>query len=329
MGMMHAEQRGGNRFPDLEVVGAVFDLQNDIVIECTVKRHIGFIGGFRTVCHRIAPVLLTVVDEGAPDDDAAERFDCPGQHIGAVCVGSAVCEGAGTMLTVRFDDKAGQIRNGLPDHGSALFPEILDLSVERVGGGQPMAQRKRKITGQHKADAKGAEEGCERGDIRKKVFHEALCIFHHIDIVDAQGIDPAGGEQTRQCADAVRIVADPSVFKKQGAAGITAFNAAGEVVPAVEHAQRIGRGLDSLRQCLMRKMRKNQLIGSVKQSGHASTQEHPASFLFPDPLFMHVFLKAQFNGNLREICQFGTRNVKRCFQCVGKCGCKLRKPQTI
>ena len=69
-------------------------------------------------------------------------------------------------------------------------------------------------------------------------------------------------------------------------------------------------------------MRKNQCISTIKQSLHAAPEKLTVSILFKGPLFMHVFLKAQLYGKLREGREFGMSHFKRRLQCIRKRGCK-------
>ena len=82
-----------DRFPHQEVHRTVLDLQYHVVVKMAVEGHEIVVGGIGPVGGPVAPVLPAVVNETAPDDQAAVRLESGSQHVRTVGVVPAVCEG--------------------------------------------------------------------------------------------------------------------------------------------------------------------------------------------------------------------------------------------
>ena len=90
VGFLEAAEQGRSRLADLEVDRAVFDLEDDVVVELAVEVVEVVVGRFGAVVLRIVPVHFVVVDEPAIEEDAAVRLEGPGDDVGGVGVGAAV-----------------------------------------------------------------------------------------------------------------------------------------------------------------------------------------------------------------------------------------------
>ena len=87
-------ERGEQRrrgLADLEIDGAVLDLDDDVVRRtCRRGRLEIVVGGAGAIVFRIVPVHVVVVDEAAIEDQAAVRLEGAGDDVGGIGVGAAI-----------------------------------------------------------------------------------------------------------------------------------------------------------------------------------------------------------------------------------------------
>ena len=74
-GVRHGRDHRRDRFADLEIHWSELHLQYDVVVETAVQRCEMVVGGACPVGGAVPPVLSMVVDEGPPEDRAAERSE--------------------------------------------------------------------------------------------------------------------------------------------------------------------------------------------------------------------------------------------------------------
>ena len=84
VGFVEAGEERRNGLADLEIDGAVFDLDDDVVGELAVEGMEDVVGGAGAVGFDVVPVEMMVVDEGAVEDDAAVGLERRGEHVGGV-----------------------------------------------------------------------------------------------------------------------------------------------------------------------------------------------------------------------------------------------------
>ena len=158
------------------------------------------IGGHGAVSDLIAPVLLTVIDEAAPDKLAAMGLQGAGEHIRTLGVVTAIGEGAGPMLTVCLDEEASQIGDGRINHLALLIPPGLHALIQRIGGVDAMAHGLRVVNGDHQLHTEGAEDRCDFGQLWQPILNEPVRGVADIDVVDAQHVQAHGGHQAGEAA---------------------------------------------------------------------------------------------------------------------------------
>src|ERR1035438_41311 len=105
-----AEQRR-NRLAHLEVDGAVFDLNDDVVCELPVERMENIVGRLGEIVLLVAPVEMMVVDKAAVEQQSAVGVERAGNYVGGVGWGAAVAGGSSAAFGVRFHNEAGKIWN--------------------------------------------------------------------------------------------------------------------------------------------------------------------------------------------------------------------------
>ena len=118
--LRHRGDHGGDGLAGLEVQRAVLDLQDHVVVEPAVQRREVVVRRPCAVGGPVAPVLVVVVDERAPEHGAAERAQRPGQQVRAVGVVAAVRERARLPLGVGLDDEAAEVGDGRVDAGGRV-----------------------------------------------------------------------------------------------------------------------------------------------------------------------------------------------------------------
>ena len=84
VGVLQAREERRDRLADLEVDGAIFDLDDDVVGKLAVEGVEDVVGGARAVGLEVVPVEVMVVDEGAVEDDAAVGLEGGGEHVRGV-----------------------------------------------------------------------------------------------------------------------------------------------------------------------------------------------------------------------------------------------------
>ena len=124
-----AEQRV-ERLARLEVDGAVLDLQRTLAGTCRPAAP----ARCTPACAILGDVGL--VDERAPDDDAAVRGQRVRQHVGAVGVRAAVVLRSGLPLRVGLDQEAAEVGDERVDLVRLGAPPGRDAFVQRIGVGQ-------------------------------------------------------------------------------------------------------------------------------------------------------------------------------------------------
>src|SRR5262249_21114742 len=87
-----------------------------------------------TVCFRVAPVEMMVVDERAIENDSAMRFQGAGQSVRSVGRRAAVAGWAKLAFRVCFDGEPGEVRNQSVDFVDFFLPPCFDAGIERVEG---------------------------------------------------------------------------------------------------------------------------------------------------------------------------------------------------
>src|SRR5690606_29495915 len=90
----------------------------------------------RPIRRPVAPVLLAVVYEAAPNDEAAERAQRFPEHVGPFGMISSIREGTGPVFGIGFDEKSAEIRNESVDVRHPLAPPLPDGGIEGIGSGQ-------------------------------------------------------------------------------------------------------------------------------------------------------------------------------------------------
>ena len=211
--ILHAQKQRRDRLPDLEIEGAVLDLEDHIIHEIPVQRLIDLVRSARTVGFHVPPVLQAVVHESPPDDDPAIGFDGAAQHVRAFGVRPAIGVRPGPVLAVRLDQEARQIGDRRPCAARGLVPECLDFRRQRVRRLQAGTQRKAEVDRNHQPHAERPEQRRKRRQVRKQVRQQPLRGSVHVDIVDAQHVDMGAGQQAAEIADALRIIIEPVPFK--------------------------------------------------------------------------------------------------------------------
>ncbi len=125
-----------DRFPHLEVHRTVLDLQYHVVVKMAVEGHEIVVGGIGPVGGPVAPVLPAVVNETAPDDQAAVRLESGSQHVRTVGVVPAVCEGTGAELGVGLDEETSKIGYMFVYLSGLFAPPFPHPVVQGIGGFQ-------------------------------------------------------------------------------------------------------------------------------------------------------------------------------------------------
>ena len=259
----------------------------------------------RTVGLFIAPVLLTVVDETAPDQHSAERFERPRQHVSAFRVVAPVGERPRTMFAVRLDEEARQIGNRGVHHFRLMLPPRLHAFIQRISRRDAVAHRLRIVDGNHQPHAERAENRRELRQIRQIVLNQQLRRVVHVDVVDAQHVQPDGRQHTPQLPHPRGVVGQLAALEEQTAPGISALDVAVGVVPAVNHAQRVlrRRGV-ILRQCRTRRERHQQPVSAIQQPSFATENRHVVAFTHGmEPFAQRIILgkrNVQIRGERRQ-----------------------------
>ncbi len=231
------ERRDG--LADLEVDGAVLDLDDDVRFKFAVKAVEVVITGPGTVGLEVIPVQMVVVDEAAVQNDTAMRLEGTGNGVGSLGRSAAVFRGADAALGISLDDEAGEVGDGLVDLIDLRPPPVGDLGVKRIESGEVADYLgAREINREGHADTPGTEGV---GDARELADHLRIeRVQIGVDVVDGSAVEADGSKETSVFGDTGEVGADVAVVVENAAAGVTALDAAVEVVPLVDPAY--GRG---------------------------------------------------------------------------------------
>ena len=186
----------------------------------------------------------------------------------------AVGEGAGPAFAVRLHQETGQVGNrGVHPCGS-LLPPFPHGGIQRIGGGNAVAHGLGIVHGNHQPHAEGAEDPGQGGQVRQLVLQQQLGGIMHVDVVDAQHVQPGGGEQPSEFPHPGRVVREASAVEEQAAAGVSAFDFPVLVVPAVDHPQGVFRGGgEGSGDRFPAQGIQDQPVGRVEQAGAAAGQQ--------------------------------------------------------
>ena len=121
-GVLERGEEGRDGFADLEVDGAVLDLDDDVGFELAVEGVEVVVAGAGAVGFEVVVVEVVVVDEAAVEDDAAVRFEGAGYGVGGFCWRSVILRGAYAAFGVGLDDEAGEVGDGFVDFVNFCFP---------------------------------------------------------------------------------------------------------------------------------------------------------------------------------------------------------------
>ena len=241
VGLFQAAEEGCHRLPDLEVHGAVLDLQDHVVPELSVHGHEVVVGCLGTVGLPVPPVLAAVIDKAAPDDPAAVGCHGIGQHVGTVGMGAAVGEGAGTALGIGLHQEAAEARQVLPDLLCLLNPPLLHAFVAGIAQGQAaQLHGSGEVDGEVQIDAVMGENLLHPAQFFIiAVGNQPGGGLDHVHIVDDHGVDAHRGSQAGVVPGALRHQ-NLIIGKEEGLSGVAPLDAAVHIVPVVQHPQGVG-----------------------------------------------------------------------------------------
>ena len=201
VGFLQRAEEGRGRFAHLEIDGAVFDLDDDVVVELAVERLEVVVGGAAAVVLRIVPIHVVVVDEAAVEEQAAVGLQGARHHVGGVGVGAAVGGGADAAFGIGLEHEAGEIGDGGVERVDAGLPPGGDVGIERIEGVEAAdGFGAAEIDGEGDAHAPGAEGLGDARDLRDEIGGEHAGVG--VDVVDGAGVDAERGEQAAVVADA-------------------------------------------------------------------------------------------------------------------------------
>ena len=228
-------EEGAEGLARLEVDGAVLDLDDHVVGEFAVQRQEFFYG-------LVGPVGAGgAVDEGAPHHDAAIGSEGFTEHVGAVRVGTAVVLRSGLAFGVGLDQEAAEVGDGGVDLGRLVLPPFADLRVQRIAALQPaQGDGGGPFDGEIGLDAVFTQD---RGDLRHA--GDVLRVQDQrvgVDVVEHCAVEAHGGAEFAVAADAGFGDVGAGPFP-HGFAGVAALHGVVKVVPVVQQAQVVGRGL--------------------------------------------------------------------------------------
>src|ERR1700722_3755763 len=111
-GVLERGEERRYRFADLEVDGAVLDLDDDIGLELAVEVVEVTVAGAGAVGLEIVPVEVVVVDEATIEDDAAVRLESAGYDVGSFGWGASIFGWTDAAFGVGLDDEAAEVGDG-------------------------------------------------------------------------------------------------------------------------------------------------------------------------------------------------------------------------
>ena len=282
--LRHSAKEGAVGFARLEVDGAVLDLNNHVVEELPVERlelEIGLLGTIG---------IGWAIDEGTPHDDALERLQRLGQHIGALGVGASEVIRARLAFGVGLHEEASEVGDELVDLLHLGRPPLLYILVERVGSFEATDDH-----GRSEVDGEIGLHAVGTHDVGHLLYLLQVFGGEHlgrsVDVVGHVGIDADGGIGTCIVAQTIdrrnlgRILGMEQVLlvdfaisisthlvgtvaPEDGATGIAALDGAVEVVPMVEDADVVGRLFDesSVTDVGTRLLHTDEVVGTIEQT---------------------------------------------------------------
>ena len=154
--------RGG--FANLEIDGAVLDLNHGVVVELAVEGMEVVVGGAGAVVVGVLPVHVVVVDEAAIEEQAAMGLERARHHVGRIGMRAPVGGRAHTAFGIGLQDQTAQIGNGAVELVSLGLPPRGYAGIERIESIEPAnCLGAAEIHRQRDANAPGAKR---RGDAR-------------------------------------------------------------------------------------------------------------------------------------------------------------------
>ena len=225
---------------DLEVNGAMFDLQDDVVVEPAVEIVEIVPGGAGAIVFRIAPVHMVVVDEAAIEQHTAVRCQRARDDVRRIRVCPAVRRRPEPPFGIGFEDEPGKIGNRAVQVGGPIAPEGRHARVERIERVESADTLwTAEVDGDREANAPRPERVREPREIRHERRGQHAGIG--IDIVHRARVHADRRQQPRVGAGARQIVHHVAGFKEDGASAVTSLDRAVQIVPFVHPPQRRGR----------------------------------------------------------------------------------------
>ena len=193
---------------------------------------------------------------------------------------------AGLSFGIGFHQEATEVGDGTIYLFGFLLPPGDDIFVQRIGCGKPA-----QLHGGGKVDREIYLDA-----IRTEYVCQSLYLFQifsgkdfggSIYIVQYRCVDSDGGIGTSVCFVSVGECAGQFFPVPERFAGITALDAAVEVVPMIENTQVIGRILRYFLVCFRRFsevlhfLQTDQVIGSIKQARFAGRSDGEFSIYLP------------------------------------------------
>ena len=132
VGFLESGEKGGNRLAHLEIDGAIFNLDDHVVVELAVERMKNIVGGAGAIVFQVGPIKVMVVNKRTVEEHAAVRFERAGNHIGSIGGSTARGGGAGAAFGIGFYDKTAEVRNQAVNLVGFRAPKFGDLRIERI-----------------------------------------------------------------------------------------------------------------------------------------------------------------------------------------------------
>ena len=132
--MQKASKKRINGFTDLKIHRAVFDLQNNVVMVCSIKILKVVVARSCPVSLGVAPVLSAIIYKASPDNDASVWFDHISKHVGAISLGPSICKWTRSSLRIRFYKESSKARKPVVNLFYLIFPPIDDFFIKRIAG---------------------------------------------------------------------------------------------------------------------------------------------------------------------------------------------------
>src|SRR5216683_3771048 len=224
-----AEERR-NWFARLEVDGAIFNLNDDVIRKFAVEWMKNVVGSFGPIIRGIAPIKMVVIDKRPVENDPAVRCKGVRDRVGRLCGRPVVGRRTCPALGVRFYDKSAEIRNLPVNLVNFLAPPFRNARIQRIKriqASDPFGAAQ--IDGNRQPDAPRAKHIGDASELRKKAVFQNAWIG--VDIIDGAPIDPDGGKQTSVITNALQVRANAAILEKDRSPGISALNPAAYNVP--------------------------------------------------------------------------------------------------